>query len=81
MFNKGLIFLITVYQRTLSPDHGWLKRVFPYGYCKYHPTCSQYAKEALAERGAFFGSWAAFKRILRCNPWSNGGIDPVSLIH
>ena len=69
--------VIGVYQRTLSPDHGPLKFLFPYGVCKYHPTCSQYAVDALEEWGAFRGTWMATKRIWRCNPMSNGGEDPV----
>ncbi len=45
--------------------------------CKYYPTCSQYALTAIERFGIFYGGWLAFKRILRCNPWSLGGIDHV----
>ncbi|MGY3437914.1 MULTISPECIES: membrane protein insertion efficiency factor YidD [unclassified Marinovum] len=45
--------------------------------CRYHPTCSAYAMEALEKHGAFRGSWLALRRILRCHPWGKGGIDNV----
>ena len=60
----------------------WLWRVtfgalFPTT-CKYHPSCSQYAIDAVRTRGLFRGSLLAGWRLLRCNPWSRGGFDPVS---
>ncbi|MBP9827235.1 membrane protein insertion efficiency factor YidD [Candidatus Saccharibacteria bacterium] len=72
-----LITLIKIYQRTLSPDHGLLKVFYPYGCCRFHPTCSQYAIEAIDRHGAARGSWLALKRLVRCHPWAAGGIDPV----
>ena len=45
--------------------------------CRFRPTCSQYALEALEKYGAAKGSWLALKRILRCNPFCRGGYDPV----
>jgi uncharacterized protein len=45
--------------------------------CRYQPTCSQYALDALAEHGAIRGTWLAVKRIARCHPWAAGGYDPV----
>ncbi len=45
--------------------------------CKYHPTCSQYALDALSRHGLVKGSAKAGWRILRCNPWSHGGVDPA----
>jgi len=45
--------------------------------CRYHPSCSQYAVEALGKHGAIKGGWLAIKRILRCNPWGGHGHDPV----
>lgn len=45
--------------------------------CRYTPTCSQYAVEALKKYGLFKGGWLAFKRILRCHPWGGSGYDPV----
>lgn len=67
---KVLIFLIRTYQVTLSP------RVSN-GACRYYPTCSHYAIEAIEVHGIFKGSFLAFKRILRCNPLFKGGYDPV----
>lgn len=73
-----LISLIKIYQRTLSPDHGFFKARWPYGYCRYRPTCSQYAIEAIQQNGSISGSWQAIKRIIRCNPFATPGADPVT---
>ena len=67
---KLLIGLIRFYQEYLSG----LKK---HGTCKYFPTCSQYAIEALQKHGVIKGSLLAIWRILRCNPFSKGGYDPV----
>jgi uncharacterized protein len=64
-----LIALINFYQRWLSPLLG--------PRCRFHPTCSSYARQALLEHGVIRGGWMAAMRILRCAPWSAGGIDPV----
>ena len=64
-----LIALVRFYQRALSPH-------LPAS-CRYQPTCSQYALTALSRFGALRGGWMAFTRILRCNPFSRGGFDPV----
>lgn len=78
---RNLVALvIRLYQKTLSPDHGWLKVLYPYGYCKFHPSCSQYAYESVMKKGAVWGSIKALWRILRCNPWSKGGVDPVDKV-
>lgn len=61
--------LIRLYQWTLSPLLG--------PRCRFHPTCSHYAHEAVGRHGALRGSWLAMKRIGRCHPWHPGGIDPV----
>ena len=69
-------YLILLYQKIFSPDHSfWGKRVNPYGYCKYYPTCSEYGKKVILKSGVIVGSLLAGWRILRCNPWSKGGID------
>ena len=61
------IALVYVYRFTLGPFLG--------GQCKYHPSCSQYAIDALRKHGLFKGSALAGWRLLRCNPWSRGGVD------
>lgn len=68
--NVVLIGLVKFYRKFLSP----LKRR---GCCRYIPTCSQYALEALQKYGPIKGSFLAIKRILKCNPFSKGGYDPV----
>jgi len=74
---RTLMAAIRFYQRTFSPDHGWTKFLYPYGCCRFRPTCSEYTHQAIDElgmiRGLLLGSW----RILRCHPWSAGGEDPV----
>jgi putative membrane protein insertion efficiency factor len=69
--------LIRSYQRTLSPDHGWWRAAYPHGFCRFHPTCSSYAIAALERYGLLGGLWRAGGRLLRCHPWSAGGLDPV----
>jgi uncharacterized protein len=61
---------IRLYQRVISP-------ALP-GSCKYEPTCSHYAAEAIRTEGVLRGLVLGAWRILRCNPWSHGGYDPVS---
>jgi uncharacterized protein len=74
---RVLVFLISLYQRTLSPDHGPLRGRHPYGVCRYRPTCSEYAKQAIARHGAWRGSQLGLRRLGRCHPRSAGGYDPV----
>lgn len=66
---KGLLFLIRFYRKHISP-------LFP-PMCRYYPTCSVYAIEAIETHGAFKGFFLALFRILRCNPLFPGGYDPV----
>jgi len=63
-----LLGLIKIYQMIPGPWHGA---------CKYTPTCSNYAIDAIIEYGSIKGSILSFKRIIRCNPYSKGGYDPV----
>lgn len=72
-----VIFLIKTYQKTLSFDHGLLSVFYPHGFCRYKPTCSEYAIAAIEKYGIIKGGLMAFWRVLRCNPWSHGGWDPV----
>ena len=67
---KILAFLIVLYQKTLSPDRGLLRFLYPYGFCRHTPTCSEYAKHMLLEKGVFRGIPLIAKRLLCCNPWT-----------
>lgn len=69
--------LIRLYQKTLSFDHGIFRHLFPNGYCRFHPTCSEYGYQAVEKYGVIKGGFMALWRILRCNPWNRGGNDPV----
>jgi putative membrane protein insertion efficiency factor len=66
---KVIIFLISFYQKTLSPDHSWIKVFFPFGVCRFHPTCSDYTKDKVTRLGALRGLFLGFKRILKCHPF------------
>ena len=72
-----ILGLILLYQRTLSPDHGPLRRLFPNGYCRFYPSCSVYGYQAYDQHGVVKGTVLAVYRVLRCNPVNPGGIDPV----
>ena len=69
------LWLIRLYQKTISPDHGLFKSRFPHGYCRFYPTCSEYGYQVIKKRGLIVGSLKAVWRILRCNPWDKGGVD------
>jgi hypothetical protein len=66
---RPLIWLVRGYQLFISP--------FVPPSCRFHPTCSHYAIEALQKHGAVKGFWLALRRIARCHPWHPGGHDPV----
>jgi putative membrane protein insertion efficiency factor len=66
---RFLVALIRAYRYLLSPWWG--------GQCRFSPTCSQYAVEAIERHGAVRGTWLASRRLLRCHPWHAGGFDPV----
>lgn len=70
------ILLIKIYQLTFSPDHGIARIFFPHGCCRYYPTCSEYARQAIEKHG-LYGLQLTVLRLSRCHPWSIGGIDPV----
>ena len=67
-----LIYAIRIYRKILSPFLG------P-GKCRFHPTCSSYAIQALQAHGTLRGTWFGLRRILRCHPFHKGGYDPVPL--
>ena len=69
MIDRTLIALLRVYKRWLSPLLG--------PRCRFVPTCSEYAMEAIAVHGALRGSWLAARRVGRCHPLTPGGLDPV----
>ena len=69
MIKALLVRLITLYQLTLSFLIG--------NQCRFHPTCSQYTKEAIKQHGSLKGSMLGAKRICSCHPWHEGGYDPV----
>jgi len=69
IFSYPFLIIITIYRYTLSPFIG--------NQCRYYPTCSHYAEDALKEYGPIAGSILAIKRIFRCHPWHEGGYDPV----
>ena len=70
MIKRFFIFMITLYRHHISPIKGG-------SCCRYIPTCSEYALEAIEKYGALKGGWLALKRILRCHPWGGHGYDPV----
>lgn len=67
--NKLLVLLVRMYRLAISPLIG--------RNCRFHPSCSEYAIEALEKHGGCKGSLLAAKRISRCHPWNPGGYDPV----
>ena len=64
-----LIGFLRAYRTLISPLYGQV--------CRFYPTCSAYALEAVTEHGALRGSWLAVRRVGRCHPWNPGGYDPV----
>jgi uncharacterized protein len=71
-----VVATIKLYQRTLSPDHGWFSGGVQH-VCRFQPTCSQYTIEAVEKYGVIKGLGKGSWRILRCNPWNKGGFDPL----
>ena len=67
--SRGMLLLIRGYQRVISP-------ALPAS-CRFYPSCSQYAIEAITRHGALQGSWLAARRLARCHPVHPGGVDPV----
>ena len=67
--NKAALFLIRLYRWTLSPLLG--------RHCRFEPTCSLYAYDAIEKYGFLKGAWLGLRRLLRCHPFHAGGFDPV----
>ena len=72
MLRRALVGLIRLYQVGIS---AWTPAT-----CRFTPTCSAYAIDALNKHGAARGSWLAFRRLMRCHPWGGQGYDPVPLV-
>lgn len=72
---KTLLKLINAYQLAIRPILGLKLFLLFDSICKYYPTCSEYTHEAIDKYGARKGSWLAVTRVLRCNPFSSGGVD------
>lgn len=68
-----LILLLMAYRKVVSPLYGQV--------CRFFPSCSAYALEAITVHGAVKGSWLAVRRLLRCHPWNSGGVDHVPAGH
>lgn len=64
-----LIIVLKLYRRVISPIYGQV--------CRFFPSCSAYALEAVTVHGAVKGTWLSARRVVRCHPWSAGGLDPV----
>jgi uncharacterized protein len=69
VLSKVLIFCVLIYRATLGRFLG--------GYCRFQPTCSQYAIDAIKLHGPIKGGWRATKRVCRCHPWGGRGWDPA----
>ncbi|MDD2934546.1 MAG: membrane protein insertion efficiency factor YidD [Methylotenera sp.] len=69
MVARLLVGVVKAYQLILSPMLGQQ--------CRFYPTCSQYAIEAIRKHGAFLGTYFTVRRLLRCHPWHAGGHDPI----
>ena len=70
LLRRAWVLPIVVYRKAISP----LK---PAPTCRFHPTCSAYAQEAVLSHGVLRGTWLAIRRVARCHPWHPGGLDPV----
>ena len=68
---QAAIVLVRLYQLLISP-------LLPPNSCRFYPSCSHYAVEALEKYGAWKGSWLAIRRLSKCHPWHEGGYDPVA---
>lgn len=72
-----VVKMIRLYQKTLSFDHGPLKFMYPHGFCRFQPSCSEYGIQAITKYGIFKGGYLTVKRVFKCNPFNKGGYDPV----
>lgn len=77
LFRKVFVKTVRFYQKTISFDHGPFKHLYPNGFCRFYPSCSQYGIEAVEKYGIIKGGIKTIWRIIRCNPWNKGGNDPL----
>ncbi len=70
-----IVGLINIYQKTLSPDHGWGRYILPKAGCIFYPSCSEYTKQAIVKYNLKKGLWMGVKRLLKCRPGQAGGFD------
>ncbi len=77
LLKRLALFTIKLYQKTISFDHGIFKSMYPNGYCKFYPTCSEYAVQAIEKKGITKGTFLTLRRLSKCHPWSQGGVDEV----
>lgn len=75
--NLFFLKIIRIYQKYLSFDSGLGRLVFINKTCRFEPTCSEYAYQAISKYGILSGCFLGLRRILRCHPWNNGGYDPL----
>ena len=75
----GLLKMLRLYQRYISLDQGWLGRIVPHQgrVCRFEPSCSSYALEAIERYGVARGLQLTLKRVSACHPWGRSGWDPV----
>ncbi|PIV10086.1 MAG: membrane protein insertion efficiency factor YidD [Candidatus Omnitrophica bacterium CG02_land_8_20_14_3_00__42_8] len=71
MLRKFILALIKIYQKTISPDHGYFPILKLLGECRHYPTCSQYTYQAIKREGALKGLWLGLKRLATCHPWGS----------
>lgn len=78
MFNikKNILETLRGYKKVFSPLWSSLALIFPVA-CKFYPTCSEYSHQAVEKYGWGKGFWLSFKRIIRCHPFNNGGLDMI----
>lgn len=72
-----IIGLIAIYQKTLSPDHGWGRHLYPFGFCRFHPSCSEYAILGVEKFGVVVGLALSARRFIKCNPFTRPAFDPL----
>jgi uncharacterized protein len=73
---KITIILIKLYQKIISPAYSWIFKNYFHG-CRFYPSCSEYTIQAINKYGALKGLFLGFKRILKCSPLSEGGVDLI----